>query len=75
MVEIHLCALDSAMARAWATHFGSQSGVLIHEGDILAKQADAILSPANSFGFMDGGMILRTPISLAGSFRIACVRC
>jgi O-acetyl-ADP-ribose deacetylase (regulator of RNase III) len=58
MVEIHLCALDSAMARAWASHFGSQSGVRIHEGDILTKQADAILSPANSFGFMDGGIDL-----------------
>lgn len=58
MCEIHLCAFDSAMARAWTTHFGSQSGVFIHEGDILAKRADAILSPANSFGFMDGGIDL-----------------
>lgn len=53
-VEIHLCALDVAMARAWSKHFGSQPGVTIHEGDILTKRADAILSPANSFGFMDG---------------------
>jgi O-acetyl-ADP-ribose deacetylase (regulator of RNase III) len=57
-IEIHLCALDSAMARAWSRHFGSLSGVVVHEGDILTKQADAILSPANSFGFMDGGIDL-----------------
>lgn len=57
-VEIHLCALDVAMARAWSKHFGSQPGVTIHEGDILTKRADAILSPANSFGFMDGGIDL-----------------
>lgn len=57
-IEIHLCALDSAMARAWRSHFGSHQNVSIHEGDILSKQADAILSPANSFGFMDGGIDL-----------------
>jgi len=57
-IEIHLCALDSAMAQAWASHFGPEPNVRIHEGDILAKKADAILSPANSFGFMDGGIDL-----------------
>ena len=56
--EIHLSALDPAMARAWASHFGSQPNVRIYQGDILARQADAILSPANSFGFMDGGIDL-----------------
>lgn len=57
-IEIHLCALDSAMAEAWSRHFGSEAGVTIHEDDILTQQADAILSPANSFGFMDGGIDL-----------------
>jgi O-acetyl-ADP-ribose deacetylase (regulator of RNase III) len=46
------------MARAWSSHFGSQSNVWIHESDILAQRGDAILSPANSFGFMDGGIDL-----------------
>lgn len=57
-IEIHLCTLDSTMARAWSSQFGSQPNVWIHEGDILANKADAILSPANSFGFMDGGIDL-----------------
>lgn len=57
-IQLHLCALDPAMARAWQVHFGSQPNVWIHEGDILTKRADAILSPANSFGFMDGGVDL-----------------
>jgi O-acetyl-ADP-ribose deacetylase (regulator of RNase III) len=57
-IEIHLCALDQAMARAWASHFSSQASVSIHQGDILARTADAILSPANSLGFMDGGIDL-----------------
>lgn len=57
-IEIHLCALDPAMAEAWSRHFGSKAGVTIHEDDILTRRADAILSPANSFGFMDGGIDL-----------------
>src|SRR5687767_13486084 len=57
-IQLHLCALDPAMAHAWAAHFGSQPNVRIHEGDILERKADAILSPANSFGFMDGGIDL-----------------
>jgi O-acetyl-ADP-ribose deacetylase (regulator of RNase III) len=56
--KIHLCALDSAMAAAWSDLFSSQPDVQIHEGDILTRTADAILSPANSFGFMDGGIDL-----------------
>jgi len=57
-IEIHLCALEPAMAQAWSKHFGAHPNVWIHEGDILSQRADAILSPANSFGFMDGGIDL-----------------
>lgn len=57
-LQIHLCAVDPAMARAWSSRFGSQPNVQIHEADILSKRADAVLSPANSFGFMDGGIDL-----------------
>lgn len=57
-MNIHLCALDPTMAEAWSRHFGSQPDVSIHVGDILARKADAILSPANSFGLMDGGIDL-----------------
>jgi O-acetyl-ADP-ribose deacetylase (regulator of RNase III) len=46
------------MVQAWSAHFDSQANVYIHESDILKKKADAILSPANSFGFMDGGIDL-----------------
>jgi O-acetyl-ADP-ribose deacetylase (regulator of RNase III) len=57
-IKVHLCALDSRMARAWSDLFSLRPDVEIHEGDILTKTADAILSPANSFGFMDGGIDL-----------------
>jgi O-acetyl-ADP-ribose deacetylase (regulator of RNase III) len=53
-----LCALDVEMADAWSTCFGSEPNVFVHQQDILTRTADAILSPANSFGFMDGGIDL-----------------
>jgi hypothetical protein len=57
-IELHLCALDVEMADAWSTCFGSEPSVFVHQQDILTRTADAILSPANSFGFMDGGIDL-----------------
>lgn len=57
-VDLHLCALDLDMVNAWSRYFGSLENVSIHHGDILARDGDAILSPANSFGFMDGGIDL-----------------
>jgi O-acetyl-ADP-ribose deacetylase (regulator of RNase III) len=57
-IDIQLCALDPEMVDAWSEHFDSVSGVSLYETNILSKSADAILSPANSFGFMDGGIDL-----------------
>lgn len=55
---IHLHTLDSAMARAWEATFDRVRGVSIVAGDILDGEADALVSPANSFGYMDGGIDL-----------------
>jgi O-acetyl-ADP-ribose deacetylase (regulator of RNase III) len=55
---IHLHTFDSDMAVAWGKAFGSDHGIKIVEGDILTGTADAVVSPANSFGFMDGGIDL-----------------
>lgn len=46
------------MVEAWERSFGSCPDVEISQGDILKHSADAIVSPANSFGFMDGGIDL-----------------
>jgi O-acetyl-ADP-ribose deacetylase (regulator of RNase III) len=40
------------------TYFADEPDVEVHTGDIFAHKADAIVSPANSFGFMDGGIDL-----------------
>jgi len=46
------------MLAAWSRYFSGVANVSLHEGNILSRKADAIVSPANSFGFMDGGIDL-----------------
>jgi len=46
------------VVKAWEAAFSDVSAVLVSSGDIFEHRADAVLSPANSFGFMDGGIDL-----------------
>jgi O-acetyl-ADP-ribose deacetylase (regulator of RNase III) len=55
-MEIILAAIDDDLAGAWERHCGSLAGVRLYRGSILNLECDAIVSPANSFGFMDGGI-------------------
>lgn len=53
----HLRDLSSSMYEAWLKEFDGIDGVEVSKGDIFdGTSADAIVSPANSFGFMDGGI-------------------
>lgn len=56
MITLELYYIDSELGSAWRKYFGHDKNVRIIEGDILNCQTDAIVSPANSFGFMDGGL-------------------
>lgn len=47
---------DDALGEQWRRFFGGQLGVEVAEADICQVKADAVVSPANSFGFMDGGL-------------------
>jgi O-acetyl-ADP-ribose deacetylase (regulator of RNase III) len=49
---------NEGLTAAWAKHFHGVEAVEISTGDIFGVEADAIVSPANSFGFMDGGIDL-----------------
>ena len=49
---------NSSLANSWQTHFTNQPNVEIINNDICQENCDAIVSPANSFGFMDGGLDL-----------------
>jgi O-acetyl-ADP-ribose deacetylase (regulator of RNase III) len=69
VLEIHLRDLSASLAAAWEEAFAGVPGVSISQGDIFSTQpgplpndapidvtADAVVSPANSFGYMNGGI-------------------
>lgn len=55
MKQIKLVATEKPLADAWNVAFEG-TGVTVVHGSIFGFPADAIVSPANSFGFMDGGI-------------------
>jgi O-acetyl-ADP-ribose deacetylase (regulator of RNase III) len=55
-MDIILAALDAPLADAWQRHCAGLDGVRLQRGSILDLNVDAVVSPANSFGFMDGGI-------------------
>jgi len=55
-LQIQLTAIDEPLYQAWQRWCGDLSFVKVHHGSIFDAPADAIVSPANSFGFMDGGI-------------------
>ena len=54
--QIVLTAVQPALAEAWRRHCGDLDQVEVHQGSIFECSVDAVVSPANSFGFMDGGI-------------------
>lgn len=57
-VVYKLCDIKDGLITAWQEAFKDEEVVEVHKGDIFKEgpAADAIVSPANSFGFMDGGI-------------------
>jgi O-acetyl-ADP-ribose deacetylase (regulator of RNase III) len=56
--RILLVDRERALVRAWTAAFADDDAVEVHEDDFFARPADAMVSPANSFGIMDGGLDL-----------------
>jgi O-acetyl-ADP-ribose deacetylase (regulator of RNase III) len=56
--RILLVDRSKALVEAWAEAFEDVEGVSAQDGDFFAHPADAMVSPANSFGIMDGGLDL-----------------
>jgi O-acetyl-ADP-ribose deacetylase (regulator of RNase III) len=55
--ELVLCAVDEPLARAWLSVQDKVDGsIRVHRGSVLDVVAQAIVSPANSFGWMRGGI-------------------
>jgi O-acetyl-ADP-ribose deacetylase (regulator of RNase III) len=55
-MKIVLTAVDTGLFEAWQTYCGDLPDVEIQFGSILDVACEAVVSPANSFGFMDGGI-------------------
>ncbi|WP_035610042.1 macro domain-containing protein [Haloferula sp. BvORR071] len=55
-MKITLCDRQDRLIDAWRHAFEGLPGVAIASSDICHLPCDAIVSPANSFGFMDGGL-------------------
>lgn len=57
-LKIILSAVEIELYNAWKSFCGHLPNVEIYHGSILELSVDAIVSPANSYGFMDGGIDL-----------------
>ncbi len=57
-VIYYLRDINAPLVAAWSKYFADIPQVHPSVGDIFGVQADAIISPANCFGFMDGGIDL-----------------
>ena len=55
-MKIQLVDRNKLMCNEWANQFHNIPNVIIHNGDFFSLPATCIVSPANSFGFMDGGL-------------------
>lgn len=55
-MKIILAAVETDLVDAWERYCGNLPDVSLHRGSILDLSVDAVVSPANSFGFMDGGI-------------------
>jgi len=56
MLKIILTSLDEELKDAWEKYCGVHDCVEIVKGSILDVDCDAVISPANSYGYMDGGI-------------------
>lgn len=54
--RVHLVDRDAALVRAWRDSFKDTPSFVPTRGDYFDTRADAMVSPANSFGIMDGGL-------------------
>ncbi|RYG66174.1 Appr-1-p processing protein [bacterium] len=57
-MKIYLTSVEPELAKAWRQFCGDLDFVTVHEGSIFDLECDAVVSPANSFCFMDGGIDL-----------------
>lgn len=55
-MKIQLIDRNQGMCDQWKLQFKDCDDVIIHCGDFFSLPTDCVVSPANSFGYMDGGL-------------------
>ena len=55
-MKIQLIDRNQYLCELWAKEFEHFDQVTVHQGDFFGLPTDCVVSPANSFGFMDGGL-------------------
>jgi len=63
-MKIQLIDKNIDMFRQWRFYFNDCPDFVFHHGDVFDLPTDCIVSPANSFGFMDGGLDLIISLQL-----------
>jgi O-acetyl-ADP-ribose deacetylase (regulator of RNase III) len=63
-MKIQLVDRNKAMCNLWKYFFKGLNDVVIHHGDFFDLPTDCVVSPANSYGFMDGGLDLAISVTL-----------
>jgi O-acetyl-ADP-ribose deacetylase (regulator of RNase III) len=63
-IKVNLVDINPKMLQAWDIYFKNVDNVRIIGGDFFSVDADAVVSPANSFGFMDGGLDMHISMKL-----------
>lgn len=56
MINFRLVAIEEKLAESWNKTFKDIPNVEVIHGDIFDYPSDALISPANSFGAMNGGI-------------------
>lgn len=55
-MNLHLVDYNGHLVNAWAKAFQKFPEVTVQQGDLLSVAVHCAVSPANSYGFMDGGI-------------------
>src|SRR5438067_1519964 len=72
-LRLSLCDVNAEMTNAWLDSFFGVDAVEILQGDLLDTDADAVVSPANSFGDMSGGVDKRIDDFYTGAAQVAVI--
>lgn len=56
LTQVTVVGTDGALVAAWSVEFAAYPTVRVVHGSIFDSDANTLVSPANSFGIMDGGL-------------------